>query len=81
MLQAHFDLSITDPIEVREVEVDRHGSEYIVSPVDDSERLALNGFISVALIASDLDPLRESDPELCLPDLLSGLRAHSDRER
>ena len=81
MLQAHFDLGIADPLEVGEVEVDGHGCEYVVSPVDDSEGLAFDGLISVALIASDLDPLRIPDPEECLPDLLSRLGAHCDRER
>ena len=81
MLQAHFDLGIADPLEVGEVEVDGHGCEYVVSPVDYSEGLAFDGLISVALIASDLDPLRISNPEQCLPDLLSGLGAHCDRKR
>ena len=81
MLQAHFNLGIGDSLEVGEVELDRHFSEYIVSPVDDSEGLAFDCLISIAFISSDLDPLRISDPEECLPYLLSGLAPHCDRKR
>ena len=81
MLQAHLNLGIGDSLEVGEVELDRHASEYIVSPVDDSEGLAFYCLISIALIASDLDPLWISDSEECLPNLLSGLAPHCDRKR
>ena len=81
MLQAHFDRGIADPLEVGEIEVNGHGCEYVVSTIDDSEGLAFDCLISVAFIPSDLDPLRISYPEQCLPDLLSGLGAHCDRER
>ena len=81
MLQAHFDLGIGDSLEVGDVELDRLGTEYIFSPVNDSEGLAFDCLISIAFIASDLDPLRISDPEECLPYLVCGLAPHCDRKR
>lgn len=81
MLETHFNLGITDSLEVGDVELDWLGTEYIVSPIDDSEGLAFDCLISIALISSDLDPLRISDPEECLPYLLYGLAPHCDRKR